>query len=135
MTTDNHPILLFDGVCNLCNGLVQWVLARDKRKHIRFASLQSEQGQDLQREYGLNPAALDSLVYVKDGKAYTKSSAALLLGQELGGIYQAARLGWIVPSPIRDWVYDWVARNRYRWFGKAEACWLPRPEWQERFLG
>lgn len=133
-TTDQHPVLLFDGHCNLCNGAVQWVLARDKAGVIRFASLQSEVGQRLQEQFKLDPAALDSIVLVKDKQAYQKSTAALETAASLGGIYGAATVFKVVPTFIRNAVYDFIARNRYRWFGRSEECWLPRPEWKERFL-
>lgn len=128
------PILLFDGVCNLCNGLVKWVIQRDKTGKIRFASLQSARGRELQQSFNINPDQLDSLVLIHQGKAHTKSDAALLLARELGGIYPALGVFRIVPRFIRDLVYDVVARNRYRWFGQSEACMLPRPEWKSRFL-
>jgi predicted DCC family thiol-disulfide oxidoreductase YuxK len=133
-TSNQHPVLLFDGHCNLCNGAVQWVLARDKAAVFRFTSLQSELGQELQQQYKLDPAELDSMVLIQNNKAYTKSSAALKTAEGLGGLYSAAGLFMLVPAFIRNGVYDFVARNRYRWFGRSEACWLPRPEWKERFL-
>lgn len=129
-----NPVLLFDGHCNLCNGAVQWVLARDKAATFRFTSLQSELGQQLQEQYELDPTELDSMVLIQNGKAYTRSSAALKTAEGLGGLYSAAGLFMLVPAFIRNGVYDFVARNRYRWFGRSEACWLPRPEWKERFL-
>ncbi|PHI20368.1 thiol-disulfide oxidoreductase [Lewinellaceae bacterium SD302] len=133
-STDQHPVLLFDGHCNLCNGAVQWVLARDKEGVIRFASLQSEVGQRLQEQFKLDPAALDSIVLVKNKQAYQKSTAALETAASMGGIYSVANVFKVVPAFIRNAVYDFVARNRYRWFGRSEECWLPRPEWKERFL-
>lgn len=134
LADQKHPILLFDGHCNLCNGAVQWVLARDKSGIYRFASLQSEIGQQLQQEYQLDPTALDSMVLVKNGKAHQKSAAALETAIGLGGVYSFAKILKLVPSFISNWVYDFVARNRYRWFGRSEECWLPRPEWKARFL-
>lgn len=133
-TEEQHPILLFDGVCNLCNGLVKWVINRDPIGKIHFASLQSERGQALQREFNINSDQLDSVVLIHQGKAATKSKAAILLAQQLGGIYSAMSIFLIIPAPIRDIVYDFIARNRYRWFGRSSACLLPRPEWKSRFL-
>ena len=129
------PLLLFDGHCNLCNGAVQWVLGRDKAGIFKFASLQSETGQQAQTAYQLDPSQLDSMVLIKDGKAYTKSGAALKTAATLGGFYQLAEVLLIVPAFIRNAVYDFIARNRYHWFGRSEACWMPRPEWEDRFLG
>lgn len=133
-TEEQHPILLFDGVCNLCNGLVKWVINRDPNGKIHFASLQSERGQELQRKFNIDPDQLDSVILIHQHKAATKSKAAILLAQQLGGIYSVMGIFLIVPTPIRDVVYDFIARNRYRWFGRSNACLLPRPEWKSRFL-
>ncbi|MEM9928568.1 MAG: thiol-disulfide oxidoreductase DCC family protein [Bacteroidota bacterium] len=131
-----HPILFFDGVCNLCNGAVQWFITRDKQGVLRFASLQSDLGQELLPAAGVDPTSLSSLVLLEDGKAYTKSGGALRAAAHLGGSWKAlAKTMFIFPSFLRDGVYDFIARNRYRWFGKEEACMLPRPEWKARFVG
>jgi predicted DCC family thiol-disulfide oxidoreductase YuxK len=129
-----YPILLFDGVCNLCHGAVQWVLAHDRAGRFRFASLQSETGLALLRQHGLEGAALDSVVLIDGGRAYTHSAAVLRAAQLLGGPWAALSVFRFLPRSWRDGVYNWVARNRYRWFGRQESCWLPRPEWKERFL-
>lgn len=129
----DQQILLFDGVCNLCNGFVQFVLTRDKNATFAFASLQSELGRQLLQQYRLS-ADLKTVVLVKDDRAYTKSDVPLLVGQALGGVWAIARLGWLFPKFFRDGVYDLIAANRYRLFGKQEACMLPRPEWKNRFL-
>ena len=132
----SHPILFFDGHCNLCNGSVQWFLTHDKEEVLRFASLQSDLAAELLPQAGVDPKELSSLVLLKDGKAYTKSDGALQTGALLGGWYRPlARLGQVFPRFLRDGVYDIIARNRYRWFGRQEECWLPRPEWKERFIG
>ncbi|MEO0734289.1 MAG: DCC1-like thiol-disulfide oxidoreductase family protein [Bacteroidota bacterium] len=131
-----HPILFFDGVCNLCNGAVQWFIRHDRRGELRFASLQSELAAKVLPAAGVDPSALSSLVVYENGRAYTKSDGALRAGELIGGVYgTAASVLRIFPQFLRDWVYDLIAANRYRWFGKEEACWLPRPEWQERFVG
>lgn len=131
-----HPILFFDGVCNLCNGAVQWFLLRDKVGKLRFASLQSELAQQLLPTAGVDPTGLSSLVLLEGNRVYTKSSGALRAASYLGGGWgKAGKLLAIFPAGLRDGVYDFIARNRYRWFGKEEACWLPRPEWKARFLG
>jgi len=129
-----HPIILFDGVCNLCNTSVQFILKRDRRSRFRFASLQGPAGQALLQRSGLPADHLDSFVLVENNNVYTRSSAALRVISRLGGGYTLFYVFWIIPRPIRDGVYDWVARHRYRWFGKEDSCWLPRPEWKERFL-
>jgi predicted DCC family thiol-disulfide oxidoreductase YuxK len=129
------PVVLFDGVCNLCNGAVRFVVRHDRRGRFRFASLQSEAGQALLRRHGLDPADLFSVVLVDGGRVTTRSDAALDVARGLGGAWRAAGLLRAVPRPVRDRVYDWVARNRYRWFGRRDACMLPSPELRARFLG
>ncbi len=134
--SSSHPILFFDGVCNLCNGAVQWFITRDKHEQLRFASLQSDLARELLPPAGVNPSALSSLVLLQDGVAYTKSTGALHATRLLGGIWgPLARTLLVFPRFLRDGVYDFIARNRYRWFGKEEACMLPRPEWKTRFVG
>ncbi len=128
------PVLLFDGVCNLCNASVQWVLQHDRRGQFRFAALQSETGQDLLREFGLSAESFDTVVLVAGGRVFTRSDAALETARRMGRPWSLLyALHW-VPRPLRNAVYDWVARHRYRWFGRQETCWLPRPEWKGRFL-
>jgi predicted DCC family thiol-disulfide oxidoreductase YuxK len=134
--SDSHPILFFDGVCNLCNGAVQWFITRDKNERLRFASLQSDLAQELLPPAGVNPSSLSSLVLLEGGKAYSKSTGALRATSHLGGIWSPLATALrIFPSFIRDGVYDLIAKHRYKWFGKEEACMLPRPEWKHRFVG
>ncbi|HMX39282.1 MAG TPA: thiol-disulfide oxidoreductase DCC family protein [Saprospiraceae bacterium] len=130
----NFPILLFDGVCNLCNHSVQWVLERDTRAQFRFAALQSDLGRSLLERFGLDPERLDTVVLIDGGQAYTRSDAPLELLRRLGGVWACLYPLKALPRTLRNAVYDWVARNRYRWFGRREACMLPRKEWKERFL-
>lgn len=130
-----HPIVLFDGVCNLCNGSVQFLLKRDPQGLFRFASLQSEAGRSLMRRHGLDPEALSSVVVIDDGRVWRESSAALRIARYLPGGWKLLRVFAVVPRPLRDAVYRLIARNRYRWFGKQETCWLPTPELKGRFLG
>ncbi len=132
---DSHPLLLFDGVCNLCNGAVQFIIDHDKRNLFRFASLQSELGQSVLREHDLEPELLDTVVLIQDGRAYTYSEAALRTAALLDGGYRLLSVFRILPRFLRDGIYRFIARNRYRWFGREEACRLPRPEWQARFVG
>lgn len=129
-----HPTLLFDGVCNLCSGSVQFILKRDKAGRFRFASLQSDAGRRLMTGHGLDPAALSSVVLIEDGRAYQESTAALRIARHLPGAWKLLRVFTIIPRPLRDAAYRLIARNRYRWFGKTEACWLPTPELRARFL-
>lgn len=130
----NHPIILFDGVCNLCNASVQWVLRRDRRAVFRFAALQSEPGQQLLRQFGLDSGRFETVVLVAEGRVFVRSEAALEIARRLGGGWRLAGLLRVFPLFLRDAVYGWVARNRYRWFGKQEICWLPTPALRERFL-
>ena len=135
MDTDfNFPIILFDGVCNLCNASVQWVIRRDRKGQFRFAALQSETGQALLARFGMNPAAFNTVVLVDGGRLYTRSDAALEVARRMGAPWAWLAVFRFLPRQWRDAVYDWVARNRYRWFGRRESCLLPRPEWKERFL-
>lgn len=127
----SRPVLFFDGVCNLCNGAVQWILKRDKQERFLFAPLQSELGEKLQQKAGRK---LDSLILQHGGKVFVKSSAALEVARLLGLPWALLSVVRIVPRPLRDAVYDWIARNRYRWFGKKDACMLPTPALRARFL-
>lgn len=131
-----QPVLLFDGVCNLCNGFVQMIIKRDKKGVFRFASLQSGTGQEvlayIKEQTGTVP---DSLVLIYKGKYYIKSDAAIKTAQILGGSWKLLTAGFIFPKGFRNSVYDLVARNRYKWFGKEDECMIPTPELKARFLG
>lgn len=130
-----HAIVLFDGVCNLCNGLVQFVIRRDPAPaRFRFAALQSQAGQQLLREHGLSTVDLDTFVLIEAGVAHVRSTAALRLLKRLGLPWSLAWSFIVVPRPLRDAVYRFVARNRYRWFGVRESCMVPKPELRSRFL-
>lgn len=130
----NNPIILFDGVCNLCNGAVQFVIKNDKKKEFYFAALQSDAGIALSQKYNLPTNSMKTFVAIIDGKNYTRSTAALQVAKRLGGALSMIYVLIIVPPFIRDAVYDFIARNRYRWFGKKESCMIPTPELRERFL-
>lgn len=133
-TDPQFPIVLFDGVCNLCNGSVQFIIKRDPKKQFRFASLQSPAGQALLDRFGLEAAKLDSVVLVEGDRCHVKSSAALQIAGRLGGGWPLLAGLRVIPRFLRDAVYDMIARRRYRWFGKAEACLIPSPALKERFL-
>jgi predicted DCC family thiol-disulfide oxidoreductase YuxK len=128
------PTILFDGVCNLCNGSIQFILKRDPEARFRFASLQSESGRRLVAENGLDPDVLNSVILIEDGKVYRESAAALRIARHMSGAWKLLRVFVLIPRPIRDAAYRLIARNRYRWFGKSETCWLPTPELRARFL-
>lgn len=131
---NEEPILLFDGVCNLCSGSVQFVIKHNGNQNVRFASLQSEIGEELLKGADLPADYLGSLVLVENGKIFVKSDAALKLAKHLNGLWKLGGIFLIVPKFIRNPIYDWIARNRYKWFGKKEVCWIPKPEWKTRFL-
>jgi len=129
-----QPIILFDGVCNLCNRVVGFVIRRDKKGTIRFAALQSESGQELLQQYHLPAAAMESFIFIEKGKAYSRSSAALKLCRHLGRLWPLCYGFMIVPKFIRDAVYNWVANHRYKWFGVRTECMMPTPEIKAKFL-
>jgi predicted DCC family thiol-disulfide oxidoreductase YuxK len=133
MNNGHHSIILFDGVCNLCNQSVQFIIKRDKKDYFRFAALQSEIGTDLLQQYHVSPQS-DSIVFIDNGKAYTKSSAALRICKGLSGLWPLMYAFIIIPPFLRNSIYNWIARNRYRWFGKKNACMIPTPALKSKFL-
>ncbi len=128
----NAPVLLFDGVCNLCNGVVQFVLTQDRRGVLQFASQQSESGEKLLERYKIPP--MQGVVLLEGETAFTGSDAALRLFRHLGGSWGALEVLRVFPRPLREFVYGLIARNRYKLFGKRESCMVPRAEWKSRFL-
>jgi predicted DCC family thiol-disulfide oxidoreductase YuxK len=128
-----NPIILFDGVCNFCDSSVNFIIEHDKKGIFKFAPLQTEIGKTYIDEFGLNE--IDSVILVEDGKVYTHSTAALRIAKRLDGIWSWAYAFIIVPRFIRDFFYKLFAANRYRLFGKKDACMLPTPEVRARFLG
>lgn len=128
----HNPIIFFDGVCNLCNNAVQFIIRHDKQKIFLFASLQSPIGKRTRTV--LNEANMDTIVLFNKGKYYTKSDAVLQVLLLLGGVWKMAVLLKIFPRSLRNWAYDYVASNRYKWFGKQESCMLPAEDWSARFL-
>lgn len=131
--SDQHPTLLFDGVCNLCNASVQWVLLHDTKGIFHFSALQSEVGQGLLQQHSLDAQNLNTVVLVDGNKLYMRSDVPLEIVRRLGGFWQLLYVFKIIPKPLRDVVYNWVAKNRYRWWGRREECMLPRAEWKGRF--
>lgn len=128
-----NNIILFDGECNFCDASVQFIIKRDPKAVFSFASLQSEIGKQLLASYEL-PRNIDSMVLIADGKAHLKSSAALQIAKELSGVWKLAYACIIVPHSVRDFFYNVVARNRYKWFGKKESCTIPSTDIRKRFL-
>ncbi len=131
-----HGIVLFDGVCNLCNASVQFILDRDARDHFRFAALQSEAGVKALRAHGREPATgdPDSVMLIEGDRVYDRSDAALRIARRLRGAWPLLAVFLVVPRFIRDAVYKLIARNRYRWFGRTEECRIPTPALRARFL-
>ena len=128
-------IILFDGVCNLCNRLVQWVIKRDKKDKFRFAPLESKIGQQLLQEHNLNSDEMDSIVLIQPFSGHsTKSTAVLKIGRAFGGIYHLLILFQLFPVFLRNPIYDWVAKNRYKWYGKQDRCMIPTAEVKTKFL-
>lgn len=132
---DHRPIVLFDGVCNLCNGITNFVIQRDPAPgHFRFAALQSECGQRLLHKHGLPTEDLDTFVMIDGDRALVRSTAALHVLRGLGLPWSLLYVLIVVPRPLRDAVYRWIARNRYRWFGQRDSCMVPTPDIRSRFL-
>ncbi len=129
-----HPVVLFDGVCNFCNGAVNYIIRQDKKDVFRFTALQSEAGQQLLEHHKLPRQHFDSFILVEKGKIYKASTAGLKIYGRLPWYWKWTQVFWIVPAFIRDAVYHFIARNRYKWFGKKESCMIPGPEVRKKFL-
>lgn len=132
---ENKKIILFDGVCNLCESSVQYVIKHDKKDVFRFAALQSEIGQEILNHIGIDPKHIDSIVLYEPGLAYYyKSSAAIEIAREFGGIFHLGTIFKIIPAALRNVLYDYIARNRYKWYGKKDSCMIPTAELKAKFL-
>ena len=129
-----NPLILFDGVCNFCNFWVNFALKRDRKKKLKFTTLQGETAKRLLTKYNINPTSLSSVILIDNGKAYTQSSAAIRICKYLNGGWKLFYGLMIIPKFIRDFFYNIIARNRYKWFGKKEECMMPAAELKERFL-
>ncbi len=133
-TTPEHPVILFDGVCSLCNAAVRWIIAHDRKAQFRFAALESAAGRVLLASAGAQSDRPDSLVLIENRRARWHSDAVIAVAVRLGLPWSLARAVIILPRGVRDGVYRWVARNRYRWFGIRQACMVPTPQLRARFL-
>jgi len=127
-------ILLFDGICNLCNGFVRFIIKRDSSRKFKFAALQSDSGQDWLEHFGLSGNKFDSFVLIQGNAYYLKSTAVLKMFKELGGIWRLFYIFILLPVPVRDFFYNLIAKSRYTIFGKRHECMIPTPELMERFL-
>jgi predicted DCC family thiol-disulfide oxidoreductase YuxK len=125
---------MFDGVCNLCNSSVNFLIDHDKKNIFKFTALQSEKGQKILEYLNLPKNDFDSFIYIENDKVYKKSSAALKIAKQLGGLYTLAYPLIIIPKPIRDFLYNLIAKNRYKLFGRKDACRVPTPELKQKFL-
>ena len=126
-------IVLFDGECNFCDASVQFIIKRDKEAAFQFAALQSEVGLALVEKLAV-PSTVDSIVFIEGERYYMKSTAALKIARQLDGLWKLSYAAIVVPKPLRDAVYSYIAKNRYKWFGKKEACMLPTAKQRNRFL-
>lgn len=132
---ENKKIILFDGVCNLCNGAIQFIIKHDKSDQFRYAPLQSATGMKYLQQRNIDTAEIDSIILIEPGVAYyTKSSAALKIGQDFGGLWRLLGVFEWIPESISNFMYDIIAKNRYNWFGKKEECMIPTPELKAKFL-
>lgn len=132
---ETNAIVLFDGVCNLCNGIVQFVLKRDKNSYFKFCSLQSETAKRLLDQHPhINAVGFDSIVLIESDKIYVKSDAGLRILKRLGGWWKLVEVFYLFPKFIRDRVYNFIAHNRYKWFGKQDQCMVPTKEYANRFI-
>jgi predicted DCC family thiol-disulfide oxidoreductase YuxK len=129
-----NDVVIFDGVCNLCAHSVKFILDHESEPKLRFVPLQSTAGSRMMRELGFSPEDAKTFVLLADGRPHVKSDAAIRVARYLRGAWKMLALIRVVPRPIRDWGYDIVARNRYRWFGRTESCMVPTPELRARFI-
>lgn len=134
MSNSESHILLFDGVCNLCNSFVQFTIKRDQKGKFKFAALQSEKGQALLKKFYLPTDDFNSFVFINGNKYFLKSSAGLHVLKELGGVWKLFYIFIICPMPLRDFIYNMIAKTRYRIFGKRDTCMIPTPDINQRFL-
>jgi predicted DCC family thiol-disulfide oxidoreductase YuxK len=131
---NSKGVVLFDGVCNFCNSSVNFIIRYDKKDYFRFTPLQSEIGMKISEKYNLDSGNLKSVILVDKGKIYTKTTAALRIAKQLSGAWPALYVFIIVPAPIRDVVYNIIAKYRYKWWGERDACMIPTPEIRKKFL-
>jgi predicted DCC family thiol-disulfide oxidoreductase YuxK len=134
MDKEDYSVILFDGVCNLCNSSVNFIIDRDKRRIFRYATQQSESGQAYLKSYDLQTDTGESIILIEQGTVYIRSSAALRIAKKMDGAWPLMYIFMAVPRFIRDPAYNIIAKNRYKWFGRTEECRVPTPELQELFL-
>lgn len=130
----NKSIILFDGVCNLCNSSVNFIIKHDKKKHFLFASLQSDAAKEILLHHSLNKIIFDSIILIEDTIIYEKSTAVLRIAKKLNNGFQLLYVFILIPKILRDKIYDYIAKNRYKWYGKKDTCILPTKDLKSRFL-
>ena len=131
---ENFSLILFDGVCNFCNSSVNKIIKHDKKNRFKFAALQSEIGKKLLKKHSIDSTKTDSIILIENNSAFTKSTAILKISKHLSGIYPLAYGFIIIPTFIRNFAYDFIARNRYKWWGKKDSCMIPTQEVKEKFI-
>ncbi len=129
-----QPVIFFDGVCNLCNASVQFVIAHDKKDQFKFTALQGDYAKEVLSKFNADPQQLNTILLLQEGRLYTKSSAALRVAGKLNGLIPLLYVFLLIPKFIRDWFYDIIAKNRYQWWGRQESCWVPTPELKNKFI-
>ncbi|MDT8417687.1 MAG: DCC1-like thiol-disulfide oxidoreductase family protein [Lutibacter sp.] len=131
---ESKSIILFDGVCNLCNASVNFVIKHDKKAQFLFASFQSDAAKEIMLQFNLENLNADTVILIEGNKVYVKSTAALKIAKHLDGLFKAIYAFIVIPKFLRDWIYSFIAKNRYDWFGKRESCMTTSPELKNRFL-
>ena len=131
---NQQPVILFDGVCNFCNSAVNFTIKRNRKANIKFAPMQSEAGNKLLQQYHLSPHDLSSFIFIENATVYKQSTGVLKVSRHLRGLWPLCYGFIIVPKFIRDGIYNWIAKNRYKWFGVRQECMIPTPEVKARFL-
>ena len=134
ISKENSKVILFDGVCNLCNNSVKFIIKNDKRDIFKFAPLQSEYGINVQNRHNININEINSIILINGEKIFTKSNAALRIAKDLGAPYFIFYIFIVIPVFIRNFIYDFIAKNRYKWFGKMESCMIPSNELKNKFF-
>jgi|TARA_B100001094_G_C18078973_1_gene744136 predicted DCC family thiol-disulfide oxidoreductase YuxK len=134
ISKENSKVILFDGVCNLCNNSVKFIIKNDKRDIFKFAPLQSEYGINVQNRHNINTNEINSIILINGEKIFTKSNAALRIAKDLGAPYFIFYIFIVIPVFIRNFIYDFIAKNRYKWFGKMESCMIPSNELKNKFF-
>jgi predicted DCC family thiol-disulfide oxidoreductase YuxK len=135
INNNNTAIILFDGVCNLCNSSINFIIKHDKKNYFRFASLQSEKGKELLEKYKIDNLKTDSIVLIEHDAIFVRSTAVLRISKHLNKLYSLLYLFIIIPPFIRNIAYDLIAHNRYKWFGKKDMCMIPTDELKSKFIG